>query len=101
MLKFSLISILQCLIINMSNKLQTQALRARKKAKSNLSGFPKADEESEISVVWHFYFLSVLESLAVLRHVLLDCLGVRSSVLLDLSSLQYRVAQLAVRKKMQ
>lgn len=53
-LNFSLISILRCLIINMSNKLQIQALQARKRAKSKLSGFPKANEESEISVVRHF-----------------------------------------------
>lgn len=85
----------------MSNKLQTQALQARRRAKSKFSGFPKANEESEISVVWHFYFLSILETLGVLRHVLLDWLGLRSSVLHDFSSLQCRVAQLAVRKNMQ
>lgn len=43
----------------------------------------------------------MLETLAVLRHVLLDGLGLRSSVLHDFSSLRCRVAQLAVRKNMQ
>lgn len=84
----------------MSNKLQTQALQARKRAISNFSRFPKANE-SEISVVWHFYFLSMLEALAVLRPVWLDWLGLRSSVLHVFSSLECRVAQLALRKNTQ
>lgn len=59
-LKFSLISVLQCLAINTSNKLQTRALQARERAK--LSGFPKPDGEAKTERLscLAFLFLSVL-----------------------------------------
>lgn len=69
--------------MNISNKLQTWASRARERANAKLSGFTAADEAAETKRLYclAFYLLSVVGTLAIFRHIFLDWSVFRSSVL--------------------